>query len=504
MAAVLVVALLYALGRYTPVYALAFEYVPGINLFRRPIDGTFVLVAAFALHCRPAAGRLRARGRPARCALARGCRRPWRSGVVGWAVVFSEQIAPRLGVAVGGCEGGSRWRSSSSRCWRGRARPRRRALAAACVAAMAAAELIWFNAASSLNAEAPAYYSVLQQPAGADAQALAVLEREIADRHRQGERPRIEVVGVSGSWQNLAMARGLEATNGYNPLRIGSYDRLVSPGETTHIVDQRLFPASFDGYDCALARELGLEYVVLGRPIDEVPHLARRPVSDVLLAGPKMWIYRLRRKAESRVKFVKRVSVADADAQVEGRAVSLQSRGRARPRRRRCRAVATRSADQRRDARRAARASFPGAWTAWKSRSTTSSPDILVVHEAYYPGLGRGGRRAACAHPAHQRALPRRGGGRGTPPRRLPLRALLAVQFARCAHDRARQVALKKSEGRGAGRGLQSVLRQAQHGVGGLGRQRQLRLQLAVNTLARRDQSSLPPCRRKAAKRMPR
>ena len=123
--------------------------------------------------------------------------------------------------------------------------------------------------------------------------ALAILDREIAARHAQGERPRVEVVGVSGSWQNLAMTRGLEATNGYNPLRIGFYDRLVSPGETTHIVDQRLFPASFDGYDCALARELGLEYVVLGRPIEEVPHLARRPVSDVLLAGPKIWIYRL-------------------------------------------------------------------------------------------------------------------------------------------------------------------------------------------------------------------
>ena len=151
---------------------------------------------------------------------------------------------------------------------------------------------------------------------GADAQALALLERELESRHQQGERPRVEVVGVSGSWQNLAMARGLEATNGYNPLRIGSYDRLVSPGETTHIVDQRLFPASFDGYDCALARELGLEYLVLGRPIEEVPHLRRRPVSDVLLAGPKVWIYRLR-PAEPRVKFLKRVVVADADAQVK-------------------------------------------------------------------------------------------------------------------------------------------------------------------------------------------
>jgi Bacterial membrane protein YfhO len=262
--------------------------------------------------------------------------------------------------------------------------PKARAMAAACVAAIAAAELIWFNAASSLNAEAPAYYSVLQQPAGADAQALSVLEREIADRHREGERPRIEVVGVSGSWQNLAMARGLEATNGYNPLRIGSYDRLVSPGETTHVVDQRLFPASFDGYDCALARELGLEYVVLGRPIDEVPHLARRPVSDVLMAGPKIWIYRLRRKAESRVKFVKRVSVADADAQVKAGQFRTSPAGET--------AQVDNDGPARREWPMSTGTEDGGARiVSWRLDRMEVEVDnkqsgILVVHEAYYPG----------------------------------------------------------------------------------------------------------------------
>ena len=38
-----------------------------------------------------------------------------------------------------------------------------------------------------LNAEAPAYYSVLQDPVGAEAQALGVLERELESRHKQGE-----------------------------------------------------------------------------------------------------------------------------------------------------------------------------------------------------------------------------------------------------------------------------------------------------------------------------
>src|SRR5689334_22427361 len=44
-------ALLYALGRYTPVFALAFEWVPGVDKFRRPVDANFLLVVALALIC---------------------------------------------------------------------------------------------------------------------------------------------------------------------------------------------------------------------------------------------------------------------------------------------------------------------------------------------------------------------------------------------------------------------------------------------------------------------
>ena len=381
----LLVALLYAFGRYTPLYSLAFLYVPGVNLFRRPIDGTFVVIAAFGL----LAGQLLADY------VARGLPRvpPWRAaavvlgvvGMVGWAVWFSGRthhawdslaevlkampVAALVIIVLGLCA-----RSV-----------RRRTVAAACVAALAAGELVWFNAASSLNAESPAYYSVLQQPAGADAQALAVLERELADRHREGERPRVEVVGVSGSWQNLAMARGLEATNGYNPLRIGSYDRLVAPGETTHLVDQRQFPASFDGYDCALARELGLQYVVLGRPMEDVRQLSRRPVSDVLLAGPKVWIYRLRRKAESRVKFIKRVTVADADAQVKaGRFTESTADETA--------LLDDRTTPTRKDWPTGAAAEDGRtrilAWGADRMEIEVENRQsgILVVHDAYYPG----------------------------------------------------------------------------------------------------------------------
>ena len=305
------------LGRYTPLYALAFDYVPGINLFRRPVDGAFVFVAVLAI----LAGHLLAdyvrEGRPRRAGLAhrrrrgRCARRSWRGR---WC---SRRDRITAGIRCCRCSRRAADRPAGDRSASvGRARRGARIAAAGCVAAVATVELVWWNAASSLNAERA---GVLLGAAAAGRRGRrGACHPGAGDRQRgtqQGERPRVEVVGVSGPWQNLAMTRGLEATNGYNPLRIGCYDRLVSPGETTHLVDQRLFPASFDGYDCALARELGLEYVVLGRPIEQVPHLVRRPVSDILLAGPKVWIYRLT-DPEPRVRFISRVMVADTDAQV--------------------------------------------------------------------------------------------------------------------------------------------------------------------------------------------
>src|SRR5262249_56900786 len=156
-------------------------------------------------------------------------------------------------------------------------------------------------------------YTVHDRPKPADEKAINLIERLVHERQALGERPRIEIVGMGGPWQNLAMVRALEATNGYNPLRIGFYDRLVSPGEGNWVTELREFPASFDGYDCALARALGLEFLVLGKPIEALPHLQRRPVADLLMAGPRAWIYRLRDPGP-RLKFTTRIQVADADA----------------------------------------------------------------------------------------------------------------------------------------------------------------------------------------------
>jgi hypothetical protein len=306
-----VLAALFMLGRYTPLFAWAFDHVPGVSYFRRPVDGSFVFGAALALvaghlladYVRDGAPRLR----------------PWQTALVVagaaailvWAVTFSARsghgiaamreilrISPVPLAVIALLAGAS---TLSARRW-----------AAAGVAAIAVAELLWWNAASRINAQPHHAYAVLEHPVGAEAQALDALERAITERRRSGERPRVEILGVHGAFQNLAMVRGLEAINGYNPLRVGSYDRLVAPGETTYLAEERAFPPSFEGYDCPLARALGLEFVVLGRPIEDMPRGLLRP-AELLHGGPGLWVYRLP-EALPRLTFATRFQVADADA----------------------------------------------------------------------------------------------------------------------------------------------------------------------------------------------
>ena len=164
-----------------------------------------------------------------------------------------------------------------------------------------------------MNAEASSYYRVLERASAEDAAALRLLREELDRRHAEGVRPRIEVVGLGGPWQNLSVVLGMEATNGYNPLRIGIYDKYIAPGEATYAINQRHFPPTFSGYDCALARAIGLEYVVLDRPIEQFRQLKRPERIQTLMAGPTVWIYRLA-EAEPRVRFSSRVQVADVDA----------------------------------------------------------------------------------------------------------------------------------------------------------------------------------------------
>ena len=271
---------LYALGWFTPLYKLLYDVVPGVALFRRPADATFVLNLAVALATGAFASHVAAQGRP-------------RIGVPGRNVALGLGLAAMAGANWFASHAGEEAHAAGQL---GIAA----ALMAACGLALKATrdrrarvglltllvaltwgELVWRNMANSLNAEPAINYAVLERPTGAIADALTILDADLARAHAAGERPRIEILGLGGAAQNLAMVRGLEAINGYNPLRLAQVDRLIRPGQNNHEVGQRVFPASFESWTAPLAREVGLGWLLLGTRLHKIP--SARDIADAAL-----------------------------------------------------------------------------------------------------------------------------------------------------------------------------------------------------------------------------
>jgi hypothetical protein len=289
---------LYALGRYTPGFGLIFDHFPGVDLYRRPADATFLiniflafaggyLVHLFAVEGLPRWNGLRSLPLAAiavgaaGAALAGALAFAWRAG----------QTLPALQDAALGAVlalAAAAMMVALSR------RPAWRPYALVALIALTGGELILRNTASALNAEPESRYAVFEQLPPEQLQGLGVLKKELASRHAQGDYPRVEILGLSGPWQNASMVFGIEDIIGYNPLRLADYERAVGPGENAEDPNLRQFPAIFRGYKCRLAGLLGLEYVVLDRPMNRMPrHFPRLTGAELLYGSGRMWIYRL-------------------------------------------------------------------------------------------------------------------------------------------------------------------------------------------------------------------
>jgi hypothetical protein len=292
------VAIVYALGRYTPLFEIVFDRLPGVALYRRPADATFLInfVLAFA------AGYLLHRWLEEGSPRLAGLKRLASSSLAG--LLLAAALAGALAFA---------WRASHlpdalrdialaaaiaaavvTLVVKGNRPAARRAAIAAVLVAFTGGELLWRNAASALNAEPAERYAVFRELPPEQLQGLQALKKELAERNAKGERPRVEILGLGGAWQNASMVLGLEDTIGYNPLRLADYEKAVGPGENAVDPNLRHFPGTFRGYKCRLASLLGLEYLVLDRPLERLPrHFPRLGGTKLLYGSGAMWVYRL-------------------------------------------------------------------------------------------------------------------------------------------------------------------------------------------------------------------
>ena len=297
-----VLAVIYALGRYTPVFSVVFDNLPGIALYRRPADATFLINVALAFAGGYLVHRYLTDGNPRFAPLRRSplaavlvaATIALVAGAIGSGLTFAIRqhqgaaagFEIALGLALAGALVFGLVRSDAN--------PRWRAAAAALLAALTGGELVWRNAASALNAEPAERYAVFRELPAEQLRGLQILNAELAGRHARGERPRVEILGLGGAWQNASMVLGLEDTIGYNPLRLADYERAIGPGENAADPNLRQFPGTFRGYRCRLASLLGLEYLVLDRPAERLPkHFPRLPGAKLLYGSGQMWVYQL-------------------------------------------------------------------------------------------------------------------------------------------------------------------------------------------------------------------
>lgn len=264
-AAGLAFALLYALGAFTPVFRLFYDWLPGAALYRRPNDAAFLFNAMLAFL--------------AGAALQKWLTTPrvWsalRSVIVAtmmaiaivaaiWlAVRFGHVNAALVALAIGGA---SIALAATLLLWP----TRHMAAMAVTLCLLTALDLIVHNAAARFNAQ-PQEQLTAYGPAGEHiAEAIRSRLGDAADPYRA------EIFGLGGDWQNAAMGYGIEQTLGYDPLRDADYVAATGAYQNNHLPERRL-TETFTGYDSSLARLLGIKIVAVGKPIEDILPLAAR------------------------------------------------------------------------------------------------------------------------------------------------------------------------------------------------------------------------------------
>jgi hypothetical protein len=261
------VALLYALGWYTPVFRGLFALLPGVSFYRRPADATFLVGALAAILAGYGTHRL-FRDRPADFVREQAI-------VAAATLALAASFAIALGLWLGrvprltlplSAAAVSFAVAALALAW---AKPNiavRPLQVAAVLAGVTTVDLAYNNGPSSSTAQPPSMYEVLEP--GTHNATIAILKSKVvADATR---RDRIELAGLGFHWPNASLTHGLENTLGYNPVRLALYSAATGAEDHVGLPDQRQLAPLFPSYRSTLANLLGLRFIVTGAPIETI------------------------------------------------------------------------------------------------------------------------------------------------------------------------------------------------------------------------------------------
>ena len=265
----LVLMLLYALGKYTPAFHLIYDVLPGVALYRRPADATFVFGALMAI----LAGYLVHR---------------WLIGAIApprrWQRLAELSIALAL---VGTATGLALWvgalRSAALPILWGvgfavtaiavlmlarHAAARSALAAAALLSVFSVADLGWNNGPNESTGLKPSQYEALR-PDTTD-ETVTLLKAKLAETAAPDRRDRVELIGVAYHWPNIGLIHDFDHLFGHNPLRLENFFRATAAPDTVAGPDQRPFPPLMSSYRSVLENLFGVRFIAIGVPVEQI------------------------------------------------------------------------------------------------------------------------------------------------------------------------------------------------------------------------------------------
>jgi len=263
-----IICVIYALGRYTPLFYVLYKFVPGIDLFRRPADALFIFGFSLSL----LSGALLHQGLYLQRKVSS---RLWHIlAAVGLVVLFGGMfwlayryerlpdfadslMVPFVIIA-----------ASLLAIYAAQRSGQIKHVMMMVLAGVVAADLIYHSSNTRINARYAEAYHVLQEPESHPifAEMLTVLPKTDA----LGVNWRTEIIGLGPVVQNLPQVIQSQGLLGYNPLRLSGFEQHIAPDMQNNASKKRNFGDKMTSYASDMANQLGLRYIISGAPLDKI------------------------------------------------------------------------------------------------------------------------------------------------------------------------------------------------------------------------------------------
>ena len=314
---ILVLALIYSVGTYTPAFPVIYHALPGVAAFRRPVDALFLAGAMVSILS----------GYLVHLWLSDSLRRASQArrtaeilvlfGIFGFALLIGWWQSKLL-LSLHAVASAVLWVVFASLFVLMPPILLRRNLTSFAIAltAFTVADLSFHNGPNESSGIKPDRIADVLTPTSSD-ETIAFLKSAMRRGAGTQWRDRVEFIGMGFDWQNCASVHRLESTLGYNPFRLGIVSKAIGARDYNVGPDQRSFAPLFPSYDSMLARLLGLRFVVSSVPIEQIDPTAAQGAFSLVKRTASGYIYESKRVVP-RVLLVERAIQANSDDILRG------------------------------------------------------------------------------------------------------------------------------------------------------------------------------------------